>query len=88
MNRIAKIIVALGVWLMSSALLLFICVFSVNQTIIYSALIVAGVAFVGSAVAFALKCDKTGLVVAGIPAIVIVGLLILLFAVGSSEYRR
>lgn len=88
MNRLAKILIALVVWAASSGLLLFICVFSVNQTIISAALIVAGVTFVGSAIAFAMKCDKTGLVFAALPALVIVGLLVMLAAVGFAEFHR
>lgn len=88
MNRVAKILIALVVWGASSGLLLFICVFSVNQTIIYSALIIAAVALIGGALAFATKHDKTGLVIAAIPALVIAGLMVMFIVIGFSEYHR
>jgi hypothetical protein len=88
MNRVGYILSAFSVWTVSSGLLLFICIFSINQTIITAALVIAAVTLVGSAVAFVTKHDKIGLVVAALPAVVIVALLAMLAVVGYSDYHR
>ena len=64
------------------------CVFSVNQTIISAALIIAAITLIGSAIAFATKHDKTGLVVAAGPAFVIAGLLAMFVVIGFTQYRK
>ena len=63
-------------------------VFSVNQTIISAALIVAAATLVGSAVAFATKHDKLGFFVAAGPAVVIAGLLVMFAVIGHTQYYR
>jgi hypothetical protein len=88
MSRVANILAALVVWAVSSGLLLFMCVFSVNQTIISAALVVAAVTLIGSAVAFATKHDKLGFLVAAGPAVVIAGLLVMFAVYGYTHYYR
>ena len=82
MNQLAYILTALAVWAVSSALLFFICLFSINQTIIYGSLAVIGVTFFGSSVAFAFKCNKTGMTIAAGPAVVIAGIMMMFVVVG------
>ena len=82
MNRLSYILTALAVWAVSSALLFFICLFSINQTIIYGAMAVIGVTFIGSSVAFVTKWNKTGMAIAAGPAVVIVGILVMFVVVG------
>ena len=62
------------------------CVFSVNQTIISAAIIIAVTTLIGSAAAFATKHDKLGFVVAAGPALVIAGLLAMFVVVGLTYH--
>jgi hypothetical protein len=87
MNRLAYIFCALAAWTVSSALLLFICLFSINQTIISAAFVVIGVTFIGSCVAFATKCNKTGAIIAAGPAFVIIGILVMFVVIGLTYYK-
>ena len=88
MNRARNILFALTVWAASSALLLSMCVFSVNHTIISAAIIFTALTLVGSALAFGLKHDKLGFGIAAGPALAIAGLLILFVIYGYTHYYR
>jgi hypothetical protein len=78
---------ALAAWTVSSVLLLFICLLSINQTIISAALVVIGVTFIGSCVAFATRCNRTGVIIAAGPAFVLVGILVMFVVVGLTYYK-
>ena len=88
MNRVEKILAASVVWVASSALLLFVCIFSVNQTIISASIAIAAVTLIGSAVAFATKHDKLGFIVAAGPAFVIAGLVVMFVVYGYTHYYK
>jgi hypothetical protein len=86
-NRVAYILAALVLWAVSSGLLFFMCVFSVNQTIISAALIVSGATFIGSGLAFATKHNRLGVAVAAGPAVAIAGILAMFVVVYFKQYR-
>jgi peptidoglycan/LPS O-acetylase OafA/YrhL len=88
MSRVESILVALVVWAVSSGAMLFICVFSINKTIISAALALAATTLIGSAVAFATKHNKWGFAVAAIPALVLAGLLVMFIVIGYTEFYR
>lgn len=88
MNRVANICAAFVVWAASSGFLLFMCVFSVNQTIISAAIVIAAVTLVGSAIAFSMKHDKLGFGIAAGPALVIAGLIAMFVVYGYTHYYR
>jgi hypothetical protein len=50
-------------------------------------LVVIGVTFIGSCVAFATRFNRTGLIIAAGPAFVLVGILVMFVVVGLTYYK-
>lgn len=88
MDRAPKIAAALAVWAASSAFLFFMCIFSINETIIMASIIIAAVSLIGSIVAFVMKRDRLAVGIAAIPAFVIAGLLVMFAVFGYTHYYK
>ncbi len=85
MGRLGVGLVALVIWAISSAFLFFVCMLSVNQTIISAALVAISICLVVSAILLVLKRDTAVLFVAAGPGF-IVGAILMVGIVMNSVF--